>query len=173
MSSLRHTCLGQPPIARRASKLPCLRQLQCLIHPRSTLRTTMMQAASTEATVDQTLNPLVASLKVSKTMALTDLARSMRESGVDVSSLISKQWLIRGKLLIRSTPLHTQQAHSRTGHAAKEAIPGQSLLLCFHGQFVLLRLHAVRRKDMPPCQQNDWQSSTSLLRSMAPGNCLD
>lgn len=35
--------------------------------------------------VDQTMNPLVASLKVSKTMALTDMARSMRESGVDVS----------------------------------------------------------------------------------------
>jgi aspartate/glutamate/aspartate-prephenate aminotransferase len=34
--------------------------------------------------VDQTLNPLVAGLKVSKTMALTDLARSMKESGIDV-----------------------------------------------------------------------------------------
>eukprot|EP00877_Chromochloris_zofingiensis_P000346 jgi/Chrzof1/10311/Cz04g37020.t1 len=37
--------------------------------------------------VDQTMNPLVASLKVSKTMALTDMARSMRESGVDVIGL--------------------------------------------------------------------------------------
>lgn len=37
--------------------------------------------------VDLTLNPIVASLKPSKTMALTDLARSMRESGVDVIGL--------------------------------------------------------------------------------------
>ena len=37
--------------------------------------------------VDQTLNPLVADLKVSKTMALTDLARSMREGGQDVIGL--------------------------------------------------------------------------------------
>jgi aspartate/glutamate/aspartate-prephenate aminotransferase len=44
-----------------------------------------MAAATETVTVDQTLNPLVATLKVSKTMALTDLARSMRESGVDVS----------------------------------------------------------------------------------------
>jgi hypothetical protein len=37
--------------------------------------------------VDQTLNPRVASLRVSKTMALTDLARSMKESGIDVSAV--------------------------------------------------------------------------------------
>ncbi|KIY92745.1 hypothetical protein MNEG_15219 [Monoraphidium neglectum] len=42
-------------------------------------------AAATGQEVDQTLNPLVAGLKVSKTMALTDMARSMRESGIDVS----------------------------------------------------------------------------------------
>lgn len=34
--------------------------------------------------VDQTLNPLVSSVKPSKTMALTDLASSMREEGIDV-----------------------------------------------------------------------------------------
>ena len=48
------------------------------------------RVASTPATgvaVDQTLNPLVASLKPSKTMALTDLARTMRESGIDVIGL--------------------------------------------------------------------------------------
>lgn len=37
--------------------------------------------------MDQTLNPRVASLSVSKTMALTDMARSMKESGIDVSML--------------------------------------------------------------------------------------
>jgi hypothetical protein len=43
-------------------------------------------AAAAAVEVDQTLNPLVAGLKVSKTMALTDMARSMREAGIDVSS---------------------------------------------------------------------------------------
>lgn len=43
-------------------------------------------APAAAAEVDQTLNPLVAGLKVSKTMALTDMARSMRESGIDVSA---------------------------------------------------------------------------------------
>ena len=37
--------------------------------------------------VDQTLNPAVAALKPSKTMALTDLARQMREDGVNVIGL--------------------------------------------------------------------------------------
>ena len=37
--------------------------------------------------VDQTLNPRVASLKPSKTMALTDLASSLREKGVDIIGL--------------------------------------------------------------------------------------
>jgi aspartate/glutamate/aspartate-prephenate aminotransferase len=37
--------------------------------------------------VDQTLNPAVAALKPSKTMALTDLARQMREDGADVIGL--------------------------------------------------------------------------------------
>ena len=37
--------------------------------------------------VDQTLNPAVAALKPSKTMALTDLARQMAEDGVDVIGL--------------------------------------------------------------------------------------
>jgi hypothetical protein len=42
-------------------------------------------AAANGAAVDATLNPRVASLSVSKTMALTDMARSMKEAGVDVS----------------------------------------------------------------------------------------
>jgi hypothetical protein len=48
----------------------------------------LLRAAAADAavSVDQTLNPLVASLSVSKTMALTDLARSMKESGIDVRS---------------------------------------------------------------------------------------
>jgi hypothetical protein len=41
-------------------------------------------AAAASSEVDQTLNPLVAGLKVSKTMALTDLASSMKEQGIDV-----------------------------------------------------------------------------------------
>ena len=36
--------------------------------------------------VDTTLNPLVANVKPSKTMALTDLATSMKEQGIDVSA---------------------------------------------------------------------------------------
>ncbi|KAF6266274.1 pyridoxal phosphate-dependent transferase [Scenedesmus sp. NREL 46B-D3] len=49
----------------------------------------LQRAATADAavSVDQTLNPLVASLSVSKTMALTDLARSMKESGIDVIGL--------------------------------------------------------------------------------------
>eukprot|EP00891_Asterochloris_glomerata_P001876 jgi/Astpho2/1876/fgenesh1_pm.00038_%23_19_t len=43
--------------------------------------------AGTKQGVDQALNPRVAALKPSKTMALTDLARSMRESGADVIGL--------------------------------------------------------------------------------------
>lgn len=39
------------------------------------------------AMVDQTLNPRVAALKPSKTMALTDLARALREEGRDVIGL--------------------------------------------------------------------------------------
>lgn len=55
------------------------------VAPRGARSGLPMAAATETVTVDQTLNPLVATLKVSKTMALTDLARSMRESGVDVS----------------------------------------------------------------------------------------
>ncbi|KAG2437246.1 hypothetical protein HXX76_005909 [Chlamydomonas incerta] len=49
-----------------------------------------MSAAAASAgavKVDTTLNPLVASVKPSKTMALTDLATSMKESGIDVIGL--------------------------------------------------------------------------------------
>lgn len=37
--------------------------------------------------VDTKLNPRVVALKLSKTMALTDLASSMREKGIDVVGL--------------------------------------------------------------------------------------
>ena len=47
--------------------------------------TVVVNAAAEE--VDQTLNPRVASLRPSKTMALTDLARSMKEAGQDVIGL--------------------------------------------------------------------------------------
>ena len=42
---------------------------------------------STRAEVDQTLNPRVAALRQSKTMALTDKAREMKESGLPVIGL--------------------------------------------------------------------------------------
>ena len=42
---------------------------------------------STRAEVDQTLNPRVAALRPSKTMALTDKAREMKESGLPVIGL--------------------------------------------------------------------------------------
>ena len=49
------------------------------------------RASASEVTrdgqVDQGLNPRVASLRESKTMALTDLARSMKEAGQDVIGL--------------------------------------------------------------------------------------
>jgi hypothetical protein len=38
------------------------------------------------AGVDQTINPAVAALKPSKTMALTDLALTTKEQGADVSA---------------------------------------------------------------------------------------
>lgn len=44
-------------------------------------------AAAATSGVDQTLNPRVASLKPSKTMALTDLATRLKEEGVDVIGL--------------------------------------------------------------------------------------
>ena len=40
--------------------------------------------AQMASTVDQALNPLVASVKPSKTMALTDMATQMKEQGIDV-----------------------------------------------------------------------------------------
>ena len=44
-------------------------------------------SAAMEPVVDQTLNPRVAALKPSKTMALTDLGRQMKEDGVDIIEL--------------------------------------------------------------------------------------
>jgi hypothetical protein len=45
--------------------------------------------------VDRTLNPAVAGVKPSKTMALTDLATSMKEKGIDVSSQqIRSSWCL-------------------------------------------------------------------------------
>ena len=44
-------------------------------------------AVASEALVDLTLNPRVAGLQPSKTMALSDLAASMREAGQDIVSL--------------------------------------------------------------------------------------
>ena len=44
-------------------------------------------ASAMDVEVDQTLNPRVAALKPSKTMALTDLGRQMKEDGVDIIEL--------------------------------------------------------------------------------------
>jgi aspartate/glutamate/aspartate-prephenate aminotransferase len=49
--------------------------------------TRVTSSPATGVAVDQTLNPLVAALKLSKTMALPDLARTMREAGIDVIGL--------------------------------------------------------------------------------------
>eukprot|EP00884_Botryococcus_braunii_P002711 jgi/Botrbrau1/12440/Bobra.0094s0009.1 len=46
-----------------------------------------MQSKNGSSGVDETINPFVASLKPSKTMALTDAARNLREQGVDVIGL--------------------------------------------------------------------------------------
>lgn len=51
---------------------------------RSTVAMSAAAAPAGAVKVDTTLNPLVASVKPSKTMALTDLATSMKESGIDV-----------------------------------------------------------------------------------------
>ena len=63
--------------------------LHCGIVCQSCLRrsSSVRAMAGTKQGVDQALNPRVAALKPSKTMALTDLARSMRESGADVIGL--------------------------------------------------------------------------------------
>ena len=45
------------------------------------------RARTTTRAVDQSLNPRVAALRPSKTVALTDLARTMKESGADVIGL--------------------------------------------------------------------------------------
>lgn len=44
-------------------------------------------ATPSTTSVDTSLNPLVASLRPSKTMALTDAARALREDGADVIGL--------------------------------------------------------------------------------------
>ncbi len=46
----------------------------------------LAQAEGMGNSIDMTLNPNVAALRPSKTMMLSDLASSMRESGVDVVS---------------------------------------------------------------------------------------
>lgn len=43
--------------------------------------------ASLGSDVDATLNPQIAGLSVAKTMAITDLAKNMREEGKDVIGL--------------------------------------------------------------------------------------
>jgi aspartate/glutamate/aspartate-prephenate aminotransferase len=44
-------------------------------------------AATPTPSVDATVNPIVASLRPSKTMALTDAARALRDGGADVIGL--------------------------------------------------------------------------------------
>lgn len=55
--------------------------------PRPRVARARRSSVVVRAEVDQTLNPRVASLRESKTMALTDLARSMKESGLPVIGL--------------------------------------------------------------------------------------
>ena len=54
---------------------------------RATAARAATERGAAVASVDQSLNPRVASLRESKTMALTDLARSMKESGLPVIGL--------------------------------------------------------------------------------------
>eukprot|EP00892_Ulva_mutabilis_P000578 jgi/Ulvmu1/10520/UM064_0058.1 len=61
-------------------KMPALRNCACL-------RRYISQRSTRASAVDASLNSLVASVKPSKTMALTDLASSLKEDGIDVISL--------------------------------------------------------------------------------------
>jgi aspartate/glutamate/aspartate-prephenate aminotransferase len=57
--------------------------------PRPPIAARAAEAADTpsSSSVDATLNTRVAALRPSKTMALTDLARSLREGGADIIGL--------------------------------------------------------------------------------------
>jgi aspartate/glutamate/aspartate-prephenate aminotransferase len=55
--------------------------------PRPTAARAADAAAASTTSVDTTLNARVAALRPSKTMALTDLARSLREGGADIIGL--------------------------------------------------------------------------------------
>ena len=57
------------------------------LSPRPRAAAASPPAATPSPSIDTTLNPLVASLRPSKTMALTDAARALRESGADVIGL--------------------------------------------------------------------------------------
>ncbi|KAJ9530043.1 hypothetical protein QJQ45_023324 [Haematococcus lacustris] len=69
----------------------CLQRYACpspkLIPAAHTKLRSRIAAMQTVDAVDSTLNPLVANVKPSKTMALTDLATSMKEKGIDVIGL--------------------------------------------------------------------------------------
>ncbi len=80
------------PAHPASSSRPAVRALQSSCRPRPAAMAAAAQqavgvsdGAHAGIAVDQTLNPRVAGLKLSKTMALTDMARSMKEAGVDVS----------------------------------------------------------------------------------------
>lgn len=82
------------PAHPAASSRPVLRALPYSCRPRPAAMAAAAQqavgvsdGAHAGVAVDQTLNPRVAGLKLSKTMALTDMARSMREAGADVIGL--------------------------------------------------------------------------------------
>ena len=73
---LQNSLNQRAPIARQsAAPVPSAR-------PARRARIAVM--ASQAVPVDKSVNPLVASVKPSKTMALTDLATSMKEQGIDV-----------------------------------------------------------------------------------------
>lgn len=83
-----HRCSAYPPSSRSSDCVVC--PALPLYTTQSHARHLICRATSPEtmtSAVDTTLNPRVAALKPSKTMALTDLATSLRESGVDVIGL--------------------------------------------------------------------------------------
>lgn len=96
----------QPPHAAAAPR-PALAQQRPQQQPpqvcaaASTAADAAAAAAEAAVVVDRTLNPLVAGLSVSKTMALTDLASSMREQGIDVSDTRRVlRWAVRRRCAV-------------------------------------------------------------------------
>lgn len=86
--AMPHMALGRPlrNAASVVAETSSLRLSGAAARPAKAMASAAAPAES-PAAVDTTLNPRVACLKPSKTMALTDLATSLKEKGVDVIGL--------------------------------------------------------------------------------------